>query len=230
MEYLDIKLIAIIGGIVGIVASIGTMVLIYCLRHRISGVLISKTRVEVYTNDVPVWSKIVDKIERIDSGTAKSIRKGTVRLRILDLDKYGMSAEVVVVNHEAKQPLICATYENHHTRALVIDDGDPYIEDKAHDIFEAVRVFRSQFPELTEKFTRNYACRWMKHVLLPNTQRACIEKIAYYQNQLKRSDISVTVKEIIKGCLEKNQGYIEKIKELLARPDIQDSSGIIKPK
>jgi hypothetical protein len=75
--------------------------------------------VEIHTNDVSVWSKIVDKIERIDASTCKSIRKATTGLMIIDPDPYNLSAEAMLVIREANQPLVYAAYENHHTRALL---------------------------------------------------------------------------------------------------------------
>ena len=203
--------------------------LAYWLRDRISGVFVSKTGVQIHTNDVPVWSKIVDKIERIDTSTSKSIRKATARLAILDTDRYGMSAEVVLVNREANQPLIFAAYENHHTRELKLN-ADAYISDKANDIFEEIiKIWKKHFPELTGEIANAHACRWMKNALLPNLRRACVEKVAYYTKQIERSDVSKTVKEILVGCLEKNMQYVQCIDKLTVRPDINDKSSIIQP-
>ena len=213
-----------------IICSLSTVAitLLIVLRNKISDVHVSRAGVEIRTNDVPVWSKIVDTIERIDSNTCKSIRKGTAELMILDPEKYNMSAEVMLVIREANQPLIYAAYENHHTRELDAD-ADMYLADKAKDIFIAVRIWQKHFPELSDEKCEAFACYWFRKVLLPNLRRACIEKVAYYAFQIERSDVSNTVKEILKGCQFKNEGYIRCIDELLANPDFMGKSAIFYP-
>ena len=221
MEYFGIPII------VGLVVfGLGA---IYLLRDRISGFTISKVGFQLHTNDVPVWNGVVDKIIRIDSSTTRSMRKQTVRMKILDPEKYGMKVEVLLANKEANEPLLQAVYENHHTRALVAGDGNLYVEDKAKDVFLSVRAYRSYFPELTEELAHDYMCSWMKNVLLPSVRLACNEKIAFYQRQLKRSDISKSIKEIIQDCLDKNMSYVSIIDKLSKRQDIENSSTIITP-
>jgi hypothetical protein len=129
-EFLEPYMIVSIAIIIGSFSAATTLFIV--LRDRLSGVRVSRTGVEVRTNDVPAWSKIVDTIERIDANTAKAIRKATARLMILDPKKYNMSAEAMLVIREANLPLIYAAYENHHTRELE-SDADAYLADKAQD-------------------------------------------------------------------------------------------------
>jgi len=206
----------IIGIFVASAAVVLGIALTYWLRDRISGVFVSKTGVQIHTNDVPVWSKIVDRIERIDSSTAKAIRKATTRLIIIDPETFGMSAEVMIVNRDANQPLVNAAYENHHTRELK-SNADAYILDKAHDVFDAVQNGRKHFPELTYTAVQKYVCRWLETALLPNLRRACVEKVAFYNEQIERPEVSKTIKEILIGCRDKNLRYIECIDELYAQ-------------
>ena len=208
--------------------SMVAMTLIIVLRDKISGVFVSHTGVEIRTNDVPVWSKNVDTIERIDSNTGKSIRKATAGLMIIAPEQYGMSAEAMLVVREAHQPLIYAAYENHHTRELD-SDADVYLADKAHDIVNAVRIWKKQFPELTDERCDALACHWLKKILLPNLRRACAEKVAYYISQIGRSDVSTMVKEILIGCRNKNENYIRCIDKLAARPDITEKASVFCP-
>ena len=196
--------LAIIVGSLSVVA----MTLILVLRDKISGVHVSRAGVEIRTNDVPVWSEIVDRMERIDSSTCKAVRKGTAGLMILDPGQCGMSAEAMLVIREANQPLIYAAYENHHTREIDVDPA-AYLADKAHDISLAVRLWQKQFPELTSEKSEVFVYRWFTKILLPNLRRACAEKIAYYQRQIERSDISQTIKSILIGCIGKNERYLQ---------------------
>jgi len=94
------------------------------LRYRISEMSLSRSGMQIHTNDVQVWSSIGDRIRDIDLNTCKSIRKGTERLMILNPEKHGVSAEVMLVNRDAVQPLISAAYENHHadTKSLIYCD------------------------------------------------------------------------------------------------------------
>jgi hypothetical protein len=201
--------------------------LAYWLRDRISGVSVSRTGMQIHTNDVPVWSKIVDKIDRIDASMSKSIRKITTRLMILDPDKHGTSADVMLVVWKANLPLIYATYENHHTREMFSDGGNAYLADKVHDVLDSVWIWGKRFPEITEKVAREHVCCWMKEALLPNMRRESIEKIVYYNRQINRSDVSKTLREILVECRDKNQRYVQCIDEFVIRPDIQESSSII---
>lgn len=202
--------------------------LIIVLRDKISGVHVSHAGVEIRTNDVPVWSKIVDRIEQIDSSTCKSIRKATTGLMILDPEKYGMSAEAMLAIREANLPLIYAAYENHHTRELDAD-ADVYLSDKAHDIAAAVRVWKKQFSELTDEKSEAFVYHWLKKILLPNLRRACTEKVAYYITEIGRNDVSNTVKEILTVCRNKNMDYIQCIDKLATRSDIGEKSSIFYP-
>jgi len=205
--------------------SIVAIVLIIALRDKISGVHVSRTGVEIRTNNTIVWSKIVDEIEQIDMRTFKSIRKATTRLMILNPEKHGMSAEVMLVIREANQPLIYAAYENHHTRELE-SDSDLYLSDKAHDIVEAVQIWKGHFPELTSERSKAFACHWLKTILLPKLRRACVEKVTYYTSQSERSEVSSSVKEMLVGCCKKNQRYIKTIDELAACPNIGEKSRV----
>ena len=226
-EFLEPHVIISLAVIIGSL-SMTAITLIIVLRDKISGVHVSRAGVEIRTNDVPVWSKVVDKIERIDTDTCKAIRKATTELMIIDPEKYDLSAEAMLAIRETNQPLIYAAYENHHTRALVAD-ADMYLADKAHDIFVAVRILKKHFPELTKERCDAFACHWLKKILLPNLRRACVEKTAYYIEQIGRNDISNTVKEILAGCRNKNKDYVQCIDKLIARSDLSEKSSIFYP-
>jgi|GEM_PF-1593302 len=208
--------------------SIVAVTFIIVLRDKISGVHVSRSGVEIQTNDIPVWSKVVDRIERIDSNTAKSIRKSTNGLMMIDSAQQEICTETMLVCREANQPLIYAAYENHHTRDLK-SDVNVYIADKAHDIAAAVRIWRKHFPELTAEKSHAYACLWVKKILLPNLRRACVDKIAYYTSQINRKDISKTIKEILAGCRTKNETYVSLIDTLAEREDIDKSIAVYYP-
>jgi len=223
-EFLQPHVIISLAVIIGSLSMVA-MTLIAVLRDKISGVHVSRAGVEIRTNDVPVWSKVVDTIERVDANTCKAIRKGTAELMILDPERDGMSAEVMLVIREANQPLIYAAYENHHTRELDTD-ASVYLADKAKDISIAVRVWRKHFPKLSDEKCEAFACYWLQRVLLPNLRRACVEKMAYYTFQMDRHDVSTTIKEILKGCLSKNEGYIRCIDTLATCPDFTDKSSV----
>ena len=199
---------------------------VYCLRHRVSRMSVSRDGIEIHTNDIPIWSSIVDKIRDIDSETSKSIRQGTTGLTILMLEKYGVSAEVMLVNSKANEPLTHAAYENHHTRQLAKKGGEVYLTNKANDIFTAVQPWKKQFPALTWELADCFASLWVKKVLVSILQDACEEKIAFYKQQLVRKEVSTTIKDIVKACLEKNEGYLVNIDELANLSNIKTKSNI----
>ena len=199
------------------------------LRNRISEMSLSRSGEQIHTNDVQVWSSIGDRIRDIDLNTCKSIRKGTERLMILNPEKHGVSAEVMLVNRDAVQPLISAAYENHHTRELTDGGSDVYIAHKTHEAFGAVRVWQKQFSELSEERAHCFACLWVKKVLIPHLRRACVEKVGFYKQQIARKDISKTITDILTRCLEKNERYIRRIDELSEHSDIKTKSNIFNP-
>ena len=202
----------------------------YGLRDRVSGVSLSRSGgLQIRTNDVVMWSKLKNAVDQIDSSTRKSIRKATTGMMILAPDEYEMSAEVMLVNSAANSPLVYAAYENHHTRELATDGIDAYITDKANDITEAVRVWKKHFPKLTDKACLDHACRWIKKILIPNLRRACHAKLVCYESMYDRDDVGKFVKMEIVRCVKKNQGYVKRIDELFARPDIANQSNIIYP-
>jgi hypothetical protein len=215
-----ISLAVIIGSL-----SMAAMTLIIVLREKISGVFVSRSGVSIHTTDLSDYSKAVDQIDRIDSDTHQAIRKATTGLMIIDPETHDMSAEVLLAILGANQPLVCATFENQHTRALKAD-ADAYLASKALDISAAVRIVKKHFPELTDDRCNAFACHWLKKILLPNLRRACYEKAAYYKSQINRTGVSKTVKAILEECLAKNLDYIKCFDMLALRPDIAEKSSI----
>ena len=198
----------------------------YFLRDKITGVSLSRFGFDIHTNDVPVWSRIVDVIDFVDSNTRKAIRKATLLLVIIDPDKYNLSTDVILVNLQANQPLIYAAYENHHTREIASDGGDVYLTDKTNDIIEAVKRWKKHFPELTDERSEALTCYWFKKVVAPIVRKACLEKVDFYNSQIKRTDVSKALKEILVRCRDKNVDYIQRIDELSGRSDITEKSTV----
>jgi hypothetical protein len=112
------------------------------------------------------------------------------------------------------------------TRELVVDGGNLYITDKAHDIFVALQVWQKHIPELTADLAEHLARQWVKKVLIPNLWKACTEKVAFYSKESERSDISKTIQTILGGCRDKNLHYITCIENLAANSELRDLSTI----
>jgi hypothetical protein len=217
MEMFVKEFIVPIAIVTGIVGSVGIATLIIVLRDRISGIFLSRTGLQIHTTDVMGWCKTIIKIDYIDTTTRKSIRKATMRLMILDPEKYGTTVEVMLVNREANLSLIYAAYENHHTRELSAEGADVYMASKANDISEAVWVWKRQFPELTDELSEKYACHWIRKILIPNIRKACYDKLAYYESVHERKNINKILKDEIARCINKNLKYIADIDALAAR-------------
>jgi len=210
-----------------VVGSVGIATLIIVLRDKISGIFVSRSGgFQMHTNDVPVWSEIVDMIKQFDSEAHTDIRKKTTGLTILDIEQYKMSAEAMLVNERANLPLVFASYENNHTRAIAADGGDVYLANKTNDIIEAVKVWKNQLPELTDERCESFAYYWFKKIVSPIIRKTCLEKIAFYGAQLNRNEVSKTIKTILIRCRDKNMDYIQRIDELTKRPDITEKSAI----
>lgn len=229
MDWLD-KLLTpgVLGAIAVIVCAVASAMIVFAVifRERISGVSVSRTGLQMHTNDMPVWNKVVDKIEHIDTHAHKSIRKATTGLMIIDPEKYGMSTESMLVIREANFPLVCAAYENHHTREIFADGGAVYLADKTHDVSEAVRIWKKQFPELTEEKCEIHARVWTKRIVIPHVRKACLEKVDYYKSQMERTGRSSTIKEILAGCRDKNLKYIVCLDKLAEQLDGQEKTSI----
>jgi len=198
------------------------------MGDKISWLHISRSGLDVHTNEVSSWSQITDRIEGIDTGTAKAVRKTTTGLSIIDPEKYNMSPESMLVIRDAIQPLIYAAYENHHTRELSTN-ADAYIIDKTSDVYYFVKIWKKYFPELTEQHCESLVCFWLKRILLPKLYQSCTEKITFYKEQIRSSSVSKNLKTILTECLGKNEGYIKKFDELSERPDIVEKSSIFYP-
>jgi hypothetical protein len=217
--------LAVIVGSLSVVA----IVLIIVLRDKISAVSLSRKGLQIQTNDVVTLVKSFRKADQIDISTRKSIRKATMGLMILDPEKYGMTAEVMLVNREANLSLIYSAYENHHTRELSSEGADVYIANKANDISETIRVLKKYFPKLTDEMAHNHACLWIKKILIPNVRKACYEKLEYYKAMCERDNVIKILKDELARCIRKNERYIAEIDELAARPDIKDRTSIVQP-
>ena len=222
-ELFDTKLIV---SFAALFAAMGFCGLVYYLRDRISGVYVSRSSLEIRTNDIPVWKQIAHKIEQIDSNTRKTVRRGTMGLAIIDPALFGKSAEAMLVIRDANFPLFCATHENHHTRELLLDGGDVYLAEKANDIWEAVRDRNETFPGLTFDRAEALVCHWFKKILIPTLRRACDAKVEYYATQINSRDVSKAIKADLEICRKKNLEYIGRIDELSQRSDIAEKSAI----
>jgi hypothetical protein len=222
MEMFVKELIVPVAIVASVMGSVGIATLIIVLRDRISGIFLSRTGLQIHTTDVMGWCKTITKIDNIDTTTRKSIRKATMRFMILDPAKYGTTAEVMLVNREANLSLIYAAYENHHTRELSAEGADVYMASKANDISEAVRIWKQQFPELTDDLSESYACHWIKKILIPNVRKSCYDKLAYYQSVHERNNINKILKDEIARCIKKNVQYIADIDALAARASLNE--------
>jgi hypothetical protein len=211
--------------------------LIYWVHPRLTSVSISRAGgFHLVMNDISEYSKTIDGIKDIDSSTCESIRQGTTGLAILPPKKYGLTPEVMIVNVEAIAPLVYAAYENRHTRKLIGDkeeDNDHpvskcnvYITNKANEIAAATRMWRKQFPDLTDSHCEAFANLWVYKVLIPNLMNACSEKVSFYKERLRQTDLSEELRKIISDCLAKNERYVKCIDELSQLSDIQEKSNI----
>jgi hypothetical protein len=208
-------------------AGIGTAWL-FGLKGKISDIVLSRTGLRIHTNSGMVVYELTIKNEPIDSSTQKNMRRATEGLTILPPEKYGTSTEVMLINMKANQPLLYASYENHHTRELRANGSDHYFEDKVSDVLAAVRYWMRKYPELLV-LTESHVCLWTKKVLIPNLRKACDAKLEYYRTLYKRKDIIESLRDEAKEWIAKNEKYIVCIEALADRPDIRDLSCITNP-
>ena len=209
--------------VLGILA---TLVFIYFYGGNIME--IDAGRVKIRMNNTTEYFAVVGKLKTIDAGMHESARKATTRLTILDYDKDGINTEMMLINLEARQPLLYAVYENNHTRKLAIDNGvENYIADKVYDVSAVVAVFRKEFPDLTDSEIEKYVYRWIKKAIIPNLQQACDEKIKYYQSLLDDKKVSKALKDEAEKWKEKNIGYLGYIEKLADCSEVQNVSTII---
>jgi hypothetical protein len=209
-----------------VVGSVGIATLIIVLKDKIAAVHVSRSGLQMHTNDVPVWSGIVDEIKQFDAIAHTSIRRATERLMLIDPEKHGMSIDAMFIILLANQPLLAAAFENHHTREIASDGGDIYLANKTNDILALVKMWKTHFSELTKERIESFVCHWFKEIVSIIVRRTCLEKIAFYSKQIKRGDVSKTIKEILERCRDKNVGYIEDIDRLAERSDIAEKSTI----
>ena len=230
MEWCDPKMIWFLFGAVCVLGGCALIAFMYRESARISRVSISRSGAEIDTCDRSIAAEIRMTIDQIDASARKSIRKSTVGLMILDPDKYDMSTESLLAVQAANLPLIYASYENHHTRALDSEGAGVYISDKSSDVLQAVSPFRRHFPELTNEAIDSYVHRWIKNILIPMQLQACRAKVDFYQSMNKRKDVSKAIKEENNYCIEKNVRYIGNFNELSELSDIRNRTAIFNQK
>jgi len=231
MIEIDFSILLIVFGIVlGALAGMGVFAFFYFWGGHVSFIEFARAGARIQMNNIPVTFEIIGREKRIDSSARKSMRKLTTGLTILDPKEYGMSEEVMLVNRDAKMPLLYAVYENHHTEELAAKDGiEGYIADKVHDVVAALRTWKQTYPQLTDDLIECYVCRWIKKIVVPNLLRTCFDRIIYYQQLLDRNDVSQPLKEVIAARQIEHRGFIKHIEELSARSGIQDISTVIAP-
>jgi hypothetical protein len=193
------------------------------LRNKITDLVLSRSGLHVHTNSGKVVFDVMSKCEQYDSEARKNIRKATTRLALLPQGdcKTISGNSILLLNEKANQPLIHAAYENHHTRELdgkdeaaAVSAVNAYIEDKAEDIRELIQPMREQFPALTDEDINEHVRRWTVKAVMPNTRKACQDKLAYYHKLYKSSDVIDSLKTEVKEWIDKNERYLENFERL----------------
>jgi hypothetical protein len=187
------------------------------LRGKVSDIVLSRAGLRVHTNSWAVMFEIMSNVDQTGAFYQKAMRKATAGLTLLDIEKYDMSTDAMLINREANILLMHAVTDNHHTSELEPDGIEAYIADKVHDISIAIRVWRKKFPELPNELIEDYVCHWLKTVVLPNIRRACNEELRFYNSLLKKNSIIEALKEKIRELIKKNEGYVENIVKLTER-------------
>jgi hypothetical protein len=219
----DTLIVLIVGFVAGMITTLLTG-----LKGKVTDFVLTRTGLRIHTNSGMVVYELTSKNEQIDSSTQKAMRRATEDMTILPPEKYGTSTEVMLINMKANQPLLYASYENHHTRELRANGSDHYIEDKVGDVLSAVRFWMRKYPELLA-LAECHVRLWTKKVLIPNLRKACDSKLEYYRKLYKRKDIIESLRDEAKEWIAKNEKYIECIETLADRPDIRELSSIINP-
>lgn len=197
-------------------------------RDKITSVLVSRTSIEVRTNDVAVWCGFTDEIKIIDSTTQNSIARATTDLEIIDPESYNMSDSALLINYAANQPLLCATYANDYTRKISADKGNAYLADKTNDVAKALKPFKNKFSCLDYDRFEAHVCQWFKKIVIPQVLKACLEKIEMYKRLIEDKKINRSLKEIFEDRLQRNIKYVERINAFDGREDIEKKSSIFK--
>jgi hypothetical protein len=220
-----IPILVVSGMLIGVLI----LALVLVLRHKITDVQVSREGFHLYTNSGGVVFEVMSNCESYDSAARKAIRKATSRLTLLPPEKYGLSAEVMLINEKANQPLIDAAYENHHTRELDAEGSEGYLADKVQDIAENIRDWRKQFPDLTDDMIDSYVRRWAVKIVAPHTRKACREKLAFYHKLYENDDIVESLKKQVKEWIIKNERYVVNFDQLPERLGISSKSCLIPP-
>ena len=129
MEWCDPKTIGLLLFLIVLLGGIALVTFVLFAHSRISSIFISRSSAEICTNDLMIWSEIRNTVDGIDASTNQLIWRATAGRMILDYDKYDMVAETMCVNLLANQPLLNASYANHHTRVLDTGGAGGYIAD-----------------------------------------------------------------------------------------------------
>jgi len=208
--------------------TLGYLIAIFTgMQHRVTEIFLSRQGLEVRTTNDPVCFEIMGTLADIDDDVCTNVRIGATGHMLLDPEKVGMTFEVMLANHKAYIVLLCATYENHHTRKLDKKNGvELYIMDKVNDIANATNVWRHKIPTLNDSLIESYVCYWIKNVLIPHLRNACCEKIEFYNRLLARKSISNSLREEIQAWLTKNERYLLRIDELEESSGIRNRSSI----
>jgi hypothetical protein len=208
------------------------------LRNKITDLVLSRSGLHVHTNSGKVVFDVMSKCNQHDSEAQKNIRKATSRLNLLSQGDYETISgnSVLLLNEKANQPLLYAAYENHHTRELdgkdeeaAINAAIGYIEDKAEDIKVLIQPLRKHFSGLTDEDINEHVRRWTVKAVIPNTRKACQEKLAYYRKLYNSSDVIDALKAEVKEWIDKNERYLQNFERLpeLFGMDESFKSGVI---
>ena len=202
--------------------------IVYYLRDVISDIEFTRLGFTLRVDNSQINTEMFEEINRIDSEDASSMRKATTSITLFDPEKYNTSEKVLLallINREANMPLVYAVYENHHTRAIAVENGvEKYIADKVYDVSASLRVWKKRFPEITDALIEEYVYRWIKKIAVPFLRNACNEKINYYKSLLERKDIRKPLKEKVTALLRKNIYYTKCIDELYQRSSFQNTA------
>jgi len=166
-----------------------------------------------------------DAIDLIDRDAQTEIYEGLLNMSMFENKDPNDPVECLMrnaVNNIAIGALIPSAYHNHHGRELIDLGMNGYILRKKNCILRAFYRADMGYRQYVtnnlctagvsfESIMEGFVCYWVREIVIPAVQVACLKKIAHYNKVCERSDLSSGFRQNAVLRRAKNERYIAEL-------------------
>ena len=209
---------------------------------------IIRARIDIASNrsDLDASAEIQNIVDMHDRKAQAKILDGLQEHGIIPITKNMKTADLLAAqttNNRIFAALLPSVHQNHHTHEISGKCCHTYVDKKVGQVMSAFTGRNEEYGILAqgllgsthlEDAVKDLVVKWVRDDIIPAIEEACKIKILYYQSLVNRKDVTKAFRHRAQEKLNKNNGYLAKIEEILSESLLNTKmlvhqSGIIPP-